>query len=230
MFGSATVFNQNIASWNTARVLSMIEVCAPAIMWIGLVALGGASGIERRCCVDSICAVYGTAAFIAYLCACPLAAANAASSLGPVHSAQAAEPLHGTVRTRCCMLCNVGMRCSHAVCGVCAVCHSLLADVHLCEGLQPEPRELECAVRDLVDIGLHNDGARGLLQEGHVHRLGHDAANGAPHVELACSVHPEVRTLIPQAPAHTRACRGTRSARRCSGANADETWCAHTVG
>ena len=46
-------------------------------------------------------------------------------------------------------------------------------------------------------------------------------------MELA--VHPEVRPLIPKAPAHTRsACRDMRGApvQRWAGASADETWCA----
>ncbi len=72
----------------------------------------------------------------------------------------------------------------------------LLADALLRVGFQDEPCGLERAARDLVGIGLRLDHARGLLQEGHVHHLGGNAASGLPHVELAYTMHPEVRTLM----------------------------------
>jgi surface protein len=82
----------------------------------------------------------------------------------------------------------------------------LLSDVRICDGLQSEPRELERAAREQLRFGLRLDAARGLLQEGHVHRLGDDPAEGVFEMGLALSldVHCEVRTFIPKCGTSTR--------------------------
>ncbi len=71
------------------------------------------------------------------------------------------------------------------------------ADVLLGVGVQPEHRDVERGEGDKFDLFLRlDDRAGGLLQEGHLLRVGGDAASGVPDVELALDMHSEVRMSV----------------------------------